>query len=437
MGKVRLFSLLSIIIFVSLWLASCAPGLAEVDDAEIGGITPSGSSIIVRGFRTYIPNLVSLYLQVFKDDIPATDLTTEDFVLKDDGQELAYGESYKSIKKADLLNYKFKTVVAVDVSGSIQFSDLEQIKDALRFMINNKANYQQISIVAFSDSVEQIIDFTTDSTALLNAVESLKIHPGAATDLYGAVLYCLDKWENIYGVDKIEMGMLVILTDGEDTAGVKTLDDVLLNRGDKELYAIGVGTLASENEDILKKMVGENGKYVAISDYGEVVGAFEQAQNYILNYISSFYMLYYMSPRRSGDHTMTVTVLGNTIEETYNADNFSRPTITIKLVEPTLEMINETPYYKLQTRLQTVYKYLDGVWKDLAFLNPKYELINLPSNVIYNFYYPEAEYYDEVSLTIKFYDPELSYYELTLRDEKYTVEKTLVVDTSLLKVYIK
>lgn len=151
-------------------------------------------------------------------------------------------------------------------------------------------------------------DFTTDTLKLQQAINSIALgYP--STNLYGSIITALSRWTDQFTLNQLTQGSLIVFTDGNDTQGSSTLNAVVTARGSKKIYMIGLGNEISP--EVLNQ-ISYPSTYISISKANELEETFNQIQADIVRYSNSFYWLNYMSPKRSGTHTLAVSTSGNT-----------------------------------------------------------------------------------------------------------------------------
>ena len=115
-----------------------------------------------------------------------------------------------------------------DVSGSMDGS-VDDLQSAVEGFIEARGPEESIGIGMFSDYLTSTMDFSDDNEALLEYADGLYAWGG--TNMYDAVLDCLDTFEQKDGYDNI----LILMTDGDDN----------YRRSAEEIYE-NIGTLAEE-----------------------------------------------------------------------------------------------------------------------------------------------------------------------------------------------
>lgn len=130
-------------------------------------------------------------------------------------------ESWSFVKKqADVM-------LVVDVSGSMaEDNKLEQAKEAAQFFLDNMEITNRVGLATFSDVVEVRIPLDileTNKELLSGHIGSLRAEGGTA--LYDGTINVVNVMTDIEDEDRIRA--VIILSDGEDTASVNTLDSAI------------------------------------------------------------------------------------------------------------------------------------------------------------------------------------------------------------------
>ena len=148
---------------------------------------------------------------------------------------IAPNESYFQVGKISDVPSKVRTVILLDCSNSIAIADLTVIKNAAKVMVDSMFEEQEIAVYSFSGSVTKIQDFLGKSAAnqaTLKASIDTIVRGNASTNLYGSMLQMLSlpAWTETFTVNGIETGFLVALTDGADSSGSATKEQVIAKR---------------------------------------------------------------------------------------------------------------------------------------------------------------------------------------------------------------
>jgi hypothetical protein len=242
-----------------------------------------------------------------QNGVGVTNLQESEFKVEENNQVISESESFKQVGKADQLEYTMKTVLILDNSFSLSLEDLATIKQAAIRFIENKLPDQWITVYEFSENVVMKQDFTTDVDELRTAINGIQ-RGFPSTNLYGAVLAGLERWTDSYSLTAVEQGSLVIFTDGDDTQGSSTLQQVMNARGNKRVITLGLGN--DINSSVLQS-IGNEGFYAA-SNASQLNAVFLEVQQNLIQFTESFYWLNYVSPKRgNNNHTLRVSLYEN------------------------------------------------------------------------------------------------------------------------------
>ncbi|MFZ4724629.1 MAG: FISUMP domain-containing protein [Paludibacter sp.] len=267
------------------------------------------------------PSFVDIMFSVTDINNKGVDyLSNSDFSVLEDNVTTSPTETFRFVRKMQQIPSKIKTVLLLDNSTSVS-SDIETIKNAAIKFIQSIRNEQEIAIYAFSDTPVLLQNFTTNKILLQNAIKS--INSGfPSTNLYGSTITTLSQWTDSYTLYGIVQGSLIVFTDGSDTQGSSTLNAVITSRGDKKIYVIGLG---SEINPTALNQIANPGPYYPIQKTSELDAVFTSIQSDIVQFSNSFYWLNYLSPKRTGTHTLKVSAINNinTTATSYLTGSFS------------------------------------------------------------------------------------------------------------------
>ena len=326
--------------------ANSPEGTAGTDDISLA--FTCGRNVKLTGYDAYVSDkgVVSYLFQAsdpastasdVTDDQPLTSLGVDDFVLYEtqDGsttqQEVTGAENYKEIVPRTDLQYQLRTVLMLDVSNSLTSDDFTKVQEAAKKLVidesgetpqSNLQDGQSVAIWVFADGIARIIDFTDDHQALADAIDNIDrsalpsgISGLNSTFLYEAAYTGLNQWEDSFTTAGIQQGYLIVITDGADSSGTKTLDEVKTARGDKLTFTVGIGVEGETDNTgtsaatALEEM--GNAGFYSIDNVDELTGALDSATQRIANIVDSFYYLHYATSNRSETYEAKLEVDGN------------------------------------------------------------------------------------------------------------------------------
>ena len=157
-------------------------------------------------------------------------LTSDDFILEEDGQPQAIQHLLPS---ADL---PISLGVVIDASLSMQ-SKIRTAQRAVDRFLSMIHEDDEIFLMTFALRASVIADFTSDRTRLTNTLMS-GVNLSGGTGLYDSLLQALQKVQQ----GRYEKKAILLVTDGEDTTSVTRFDKALqyTRESDMLVYSIGI-----------------------------------------------------------------------------------------------------------------------------------------------------------------------------------------------------
>ena len=310
--------------------ASAGAGGTGLGDASV---TPDGGSTAYTFPLMLTPltpaatstSNISLYFSVTDSrgvgvvGLPSTgDPTSTDpfnWVYRENGENLDPKESGFSVTPLQGNTLDMPTVLVLDLSGSIVGGGgdgglLDSMKETAKTIIGAMLPEQRMALVTFAGASTVRMPFTTDQNALRNAVNDLK-GDGQSTNLYGAMIDAFALWQDGFatvGGAKLTAGLAVVITDGKDNAGIKTLADAISARQNKRVVSVGIGNTI--NVDAMKQLAS-TGTFVQVKDFATLpteVGLITKAMSTLGR---SIYTANYCTPKLAGSHELLFTLTGN------------------------------------------------------------------------------------------------------------------------------
>jgi hypothetical protein len=213
-----------------------------------------------------------------------------------------------------------------------------------------------VAVYAFDgrSTIQLIADFSATKNSVTTAIDGItcdgtKLCADPSTNLYGAVVQALDQLDSTIKNAKssLTLGSLVIFTDGTDQAS-RITREAARSRIDFSpndmVQTIGLGNEIDQSV-LGADGVGRDGFQFAADD-SSLVEAFQKAATKILNLANSYYEARYCSPRRAGQHELTVNAVNGgaagRLTAPYSADNFGA-TCVKSLVVPDAGACNAIP----------------------------------------------------------------------------------------------
>lgn len=270
------------------------------------------------------PGLVDLLFTVADSAYKGVDdLNNHDIIVTENDSSVSASESYQYVQHMSPVPFKIALLINNTLTLASNFYTIRQA--AMQFVSRIRPN-QQMAIYEFSVKPYLLQDFTADTLKLKAAVEKLSTGFFNRSDLYSAIISSLTSWTDEFSQTNLQQGAVVVFTNDNDTQGKSTLDQVLSAREQKNVYVIGLGSTFTPS---LLNQIAFPKPYTPIASITELDSALAEIQADIVRYCNSFYRLNYMTPKRSGTHTLSISTKGNlnphttsTISGEFNANGF-------------------------------------------------------------------------------------------------------------------
>jgi VWFA-related protein len=175
---------------------------------------------------------------------PVLGLTSEDFRLSEDGHRQAV--TFFSGERRPL-----RIALALDVSPSMR-DKMHEVSESLRHFIDLLEPSDQIMVLTFSARIHVEQDFTSDREQLERVFNRLE--PEQGTALYDAATEAIRR----VATGPAESKAVVLVTDGVDTASMRTFDEVreVARRSEVPVFSIGIDSDASSLHRMVDAMGG-------------------------------------------------------------------------------------------------------------------------------------------------------------------------------------
>ena len=229
------------------------------------------------------------------------DLEKEDFTILDNGKEQEIVFFQNDIQP-------FTAVVTMDFSFSMN-NNLDLLRAAAEQFFLRMLPADKGQVGAFSDKIRFSGHFTNDRDDLIMALKDLPY--GNPTRLYDAIDMSIDLLDDASG-----RKVVLVFTDGDDTASRRSLGDVLTKARDKEVmvYAIGLQSEFFNGQRIarsrpagaLRKLADETGGgYFELKKTAELAPTFTR----VMQELHSLYALGFSPANLDGkEHKLEVKV---------------------------------------------------------------------------------------------------------------------------------
>ena len=241
-----------------------------------------------------------------------TGLTLADFEILEDGEPLR--ESNLNLINQPAAKISMPVHILIDNSTSItDQSVLSRMKSDAASIVSYFASPSTFTssfyVYEFSETLIPKggnVPTPLSSQQAINEINN--IQAGVRfTDFYGAVADVANSINNTFTVKNVTQPIMIVLSDGDDTAGKRSLAEATNAVSGKRVYTIGYS--GDLREDILK-MIGISGYFN--SKNGSVTPFLTNIRTYLTDFSQSFYLLTVTSPKRGfRSHTITIRMRGS------------------------------------------------------------------------------------------------------------------------------
>jgi tight adherence protein B len=163
---------------------------------------------------------------------------------------------------------KRTSILTLDVSESMTGAPFDAAKAAALAYIDTAPPDVYIGLVTFASSVETVTEPTQDHDVLRGAIDSLALT--RETRLYDGVMQSLD----VAGTDG--QRTILLLSDGRDTGGDNTIEDVLSasKHADVRIDAVGLNQELTSDSELSKISAATSGTVTSTSDFDQLKAVF-------------------------------------------------------------------------------------------------------------------------------------------------------------------
>jgi len=280
------------------WLALLLVGALLLTEAAAGAQAQEPVNVTINEIDSSDFPRVTAYATVSDATGHAIlELAEEAFTLAEDGTPV--GDF--TVEYLENVGEPILMTLVLDTSGSMDGRPLEDTQAAAIRMINDLGPADEVAVLSFNTVVTTHVEFSTDKGAAVAAVEALAAQGGTAFNdaVYEAVAMLARRPRG--------RKALVVLTDGDDTDSVLTIEDAIDAAQDASvpIYAIGFGP--SIRPDVLERLARLTGGHFYQSPSSEEIGESFKAVTRLLRY--QYVLRFDSSLQADGvQHTLRVAV---------------------------------------------------------------------------------------------------------------------------------
>ena len=230
-------------------------------------------------------DFVELYASVFDSKgRPVEELSKEDFVVKEDGEEQA-------IRRFEAVNERpIHAGILLDTSTSMTDALEEAEKAALKFFESVLRPRDRASLMTFNDVPDLVVPFTNNLEILAGGLAGLVTE--GETALHDSLIFALHYFSGLRG-----KRALILLSDGEDTGSEYSFDDVLEFARHTGVAVYSIGLEMDQREIVARSKLSRlaretGGRHFFISGAGGLGSVYRKIENelraqYLIAYQSS------------------------------------------------------------------------------------------------------------------------------------------------------
>ncbi len=215
-------------------LLLAAPVLAFQESTDSPAVS---STLTIAGVNAVDLPTVSVTVDVTdRFGQPVVGLTTSDFSLFGELQDIGQVVNVENIQTDNL---GFGVVLAIDTSSSMSGTPIEEAKAAASLFVQNLGPNDAVALVTFDNEARILQDFTTDTDAVLSAIDRLGF--GGETALYDAGLLAVQEAAS----SEFRRRVVIVLSDGAQFGdGLSVPREAALTEAQARgvaVYTVGLG----------------------------------------------------------------------------------------------------------------------------------------------------------------------------------------------------
>ena len=259
------------------------------------------------------PSNVAVYVAVQNGDHPAVGLFEKNFVISEDGQELAPDQTRQTLLPRDMAAIH-RALLLLDLSGPLTEGDTRQrIAEAAARFVSRAHTAEPVTVYAFDGgaALRLIAEFPQGTDDIAEIPGLLTYTPSdPSSNLNSAVIEALSQLDaRLMTAQKpLRVGSLIVFARGPDLAG-RVPEEKMLDAIDDSkslVFAISI----KDTHGFRARRIGRAGAFEADSPES-LLHAFDEAGERVADTVGRYYLLSYCSPARAGTRHLHVKVVTN------------------------------------------------------------------------------------------------------------------------------
>ena len=160
-------------------------------------------------------------------------------------------------------------VFLIDTSGSMKIEKMEAVRNSVKGIIANLQGNQEIAIISFSEKVSTIQPITTDHALAIKQVDLL--FAGGDTSMYDAIATGLQL------NDLKRPSQYILLSDGEDTTSVASLESLLptISSNGIPISTIGIQVTQAQTDVLTRISAASGGTFYNVTDISKLLATYQ------------------------------------------------------------------------------------------------------------------------------------------------------------------
>lgn len=184
-----------------------------------------------------------------------------------------------TVEKVDIS--AINILLCCDVSGSMSGTPINDLKKAVVEFVQSSPDIENIALITFSGSVEDVYSFGTSKDTIINAANG--IYASGGTNMYNAIIQSL----NHFSSKPSEINYILLLGDGQDGYN-HSMEELDINIGTPAqnkgivLYSLGMGSGVDSN--YMQQLASvTNGEYMHVTDSQTLGNFYAKLRNQAMN----------------------------------------------------------------------------------------------------------------------------------------------------------
>lgn len=212
-------------------------------------------------------------------------------------------------------------VLAIDASGSMTGAPLEAAKTAAKDFVTQARAEDRIALITFADEVQVLSGFTGNLEVVTELIDS--IEAAGETAFNDAVIKGIGMYDSSSARNLLPN--MIILTDGDDTVSVATLDEAVATVSVSSVRVFGVALESPDFNPDPVQAVAEagNGLFLSTPDPEQLSTLYDEISREISNTLVAKFISPVSTP---GDVEFAVSYQGLTTSTTFAVSGYATTT---------------------------------------------------------------------------------------------------------------